>query len=121
MLKIILVSEKELSDINFEILKKALVYINNNLIDSDSNIYLDFDLLADINNIVTGWNNITLRTVNVEPYGHEKIYTDKDLIEDRLSQLINHLLYRNICILDNIHSVYDENRKTCKILFVFNK
>ena len=121
MLKIILVSEKELSDINFERLKKALVYINNNLIDSDSNIYLDFDLLADINNIVTGWNNITLRTVNVEPYGHEKIYTDKDLIEDRLSQLINHLLYRNICILDNIHSVYDENGKTCKILFVFNK
>ena len=121
MLKIILVSEKELSDINFETLKQALVYINNNLIDSDSNIYLDFDLLADINNIVTGWNNITLRTVNVEPYGHEKIYTDKDLIEDRLSQLINHLLYRNICILDNIHSVYDENRKTCKILFVFNK
>ena len=91
MLKIILVSEKELSDINFERLKQALVYITN-LIDSDSNIYLDFDLLSDINNIVTGWNNITLRTVNVEPYEHKKIYTDKDLIEERLSQLINHLL-----------------------------
>ena len=71
MLRIILVSEKELSDINFERLKQALVYINNNSIDSDSNIYLDFHLLADINNIITGWNNITFRTVNVEPHGHE--------------------------------------------------
>lgn len=119
MLRIILVSEKELSDINFERLKQALVYINNNSIDSDGNIYLDFHLLADINNIITGWNNITFRTVNVEPHGHEKMYTDKDLIEDKLSQLIDHLLYRNICILDNIQPFYHENGKTCKILFVF--
>ena len=85
MLRIILVSEKELSDINFERLKQALVYINNNSIDSDSNIYLDFHLLVDINNIITGWNNITFRTVNVEPHGHKKMYTDKDLIEDKLN------------------------------------
>ena len=38
--KKILVSEKELSGINFAILKYGLVYIKNKLIDSDDNMYL---------------------------------------------------------------------------------
>ena len=42
--------------------------------------------LTDINN-TTGLNNITLRRVNIKPYGYDKIYMDKDLIEDKLYQL----------------------------------
>ena len=38
---------------------------------------------------------------------------DKDLIEDKLCQLIDQLL-------DNIHPFYDGNGKTCKILFLSN-
>ena len=41
MLKEILLSEKGLSDINFERLKNVLVYIKNNLIDSDDCRFID--------------------------------------------------------------------------------
>ena len=37
-MKKLLVSEKQLSEINFERLKNALVYIKNNLIESDNKI-----------------------------------------------------------------------------------
>ena len=57
----ILVSEKELNDINFERLKNALLYIKNNFVDSGDNMYLTVDSLIDINNIITGSNDITLR------------------------------------------------------------
>ena len=42
-----------MSDINFERLKNAFVYIKNDLIYSDNNIYLTVDSLIDINNITT--------------------------------------------------------------------
>lgn len=59
ILKKILISEKELRDINFERLKNALVYIKKKtyLILMITCIYA--------NNIITGSNNITLRKVNV--------------------------------------------------------
>ena len=44
---------KRMSDINFERLKNAFVYIKNDLIYSDNNIYLTVDSLIDINNITT--------------------------------------------------------------------
>ena len=65
MLEKILVSENKLSDINFERLKYALMYIENDLIDSGDNMYQAVHSLIDINNIITGLNNITLRKVNV--------------------------------------------------------
>ena len=40
ILKKILISEKELRDINFERLKNALVYIKKNLLDFDDNMYI---------------------------------------------------------------------------------
>ena len=68
------------SDINFKRLEKALVYIQNSLIDSDNSVYLTVDSLIDINNNTTGLNNITLRKFNVKPYGYDKMYMDKYLI-----------------------------------------
>ena len=62
-----LISERELIDINFDKIKKALRYVKNNLIYSD-NIYFTVDSLIVINNIITGSNNITLRKVNIKPY-----------------------------------------------------
>ena len=59
----IFTSEKELSDINFERLKKSAIYIK--IIDFDD-MYLAVDSLIDINNITTGLNNITLGKVNVK-------------------------------------------------------
>ena len=57
-----MVSEKEMSDINFERLKSLLVYIKNNLIDSEDNMYFTVDSLININNIITGSNNINVRS-----------------------------------------------------------
>ena len=73
-LKKMLVSEKELSDVSFQRLTKVLIYMKNKLIDSDKNMYLNVDSLIDISNIITGSNNISLRKVNVKPYGCDKIY-----------------------------------------------
>ena len=39
-------------------------------------MYLTVDPLIEINNIITGSNNITFRKVNVKPYGFDKTYLD---------------------------------------------
>ena len=62
-----LIFEKELSDIDFERVKNALMYIKNNVIDSDENMYVTFESLIDASNTVTSSNNITLRKANVKP------------------------------------------------------
>ena len=74
-----MVFEKELNEINCERLKNALVYIKDNLTDSDKKIYLTVDSLIDIN-----MNNLFLRKVNVKSCGYNKMYIDKDLIEYKL-------------------------------------
>ena len=121
----ILVSEKELNDINFERLKNALLYIKNNFVDSGDNMYLTVDSLIDINNIITGSNDITLRKVNVKPCGYDKMYMGKDLIEDKLYQLVDQFHERKanhrdfyLELFDDIYPFYDGNGRTCKILFV---
>ena len=70
-----------------EPLKKALSYIGNNLINSDGNIYLKVDYFIEKYNKTTSSNNINLRKDDVNPYRIDKIYMDKDLIEDKLYQL----------------------------------
>ena len=54
--------------------------MKNNLIDSDSNMFLTIDSLIQINNLVRASNNITLRKVSIKPYEFNKIYMDRDLI-----------------------------------------
>ena len=81
-IKEILTSEKEFTETDYKRLQKALDYIENNLIDSDAGIYLTVDSLIEINNIITGSNNITLRKVNVKPYGFNNMYMHKESIED---------------------------------------
>ena len=52
-------------------------------------MYLTIDFLIEINNTITGSNNITSRKVNVKPYGFEKMYMGKGLIEDKLYKIID--------------------------------
>ena len=52
-------------------------------------MYLKVESLIEINNIITGSNNITLRKVNIKPYGFDKMYMDKELTEDKLYQTID--------------------------------
>ena len=101
-----------------------MVCIENNLIDSDGGIYLTVDSLIEINNIITSSNNITLRKVNIKPYGFNKMYMDKELIEDKLHQIIDQFNERKITstklysiLINKIHQFYDGNGRTCKMLF----
>ena len=76
MLEKISDSEKELSEIKFERLKNALVYIKNNLIDFDTKMYLTFDSLIHNNqidnSIITSTNNIFPRKVIVKSCGYDE-------------------------------------------------
>ena len=51
---------------------------------------MTFDSLIDINNIISGSNNITGRKFNVKLYRYDKMYTDQNLIEDKLYELRDH-------------------------------
>ena len=58
-----LIPENEFTGNNYKRLQKVLVYIENNLIDSDGGMFLTVASLIEINNITAGSNNITLRKV----------------------------------------------------------
>ena len=95
-------------------MQEGLVYIKNNLIDADRGMYLTFDSLIEISNTKTSSNNITLRKVNVKPYGFDKMYMDKELIEDKLYQIIDQFNERKVTskkfysiLLNKIHPFYD--------------
>ena len=59
-------------------------------------MYLTVDSLIDINKIITGSNNFFTREVNVKPYGYDKMYMDKYLIEDKLYESIDQFNERKI-------------------------
>ena len=54
-------------------------YAENNLIDSDDNMFLTVNSLIEINSKIVGLNNITLREVKVKPCRSDKMLMDKDL------------------------------------------
>ena len=90
--------------------------MKNNLIDSDNNSYLTVDSLININNKITGSNNITLWKVNIKSYGCDKMYMDKDSIENKWNQLIHQfnegkISYKDFYLelLENLHPCYDGN------------
>ena len=91
VVKEILISEKELTGTNYKRFQEVFYAIENNLIDIDSGMRLTVDSLIEMNNIITGSNNITLRKVNAKPYRFVKMYMDKELIEDELYQIIDHI------------------------------
>ena len=124
VIKEILISEKEFTETNYKILQKTFVYIENNLIDSDGGMYVTVEPLIEINNKTTDSNNNTLRKVNVNPYGFDKMYMDKEFIEDTFYQIIDQFNERKITstkfysiLLNKMHPFYDGNSRTCKILF----
>ena len=64
-------------------------YIETNLIGFGGNMNLAVDSLTELNSITTCSNNITFRNVNVKPYEFKEIYMYKNLIEDKLYQIID--------------------------------
>ena len=74
-----------------------MVYVENNLIDSESGMYLTIDFLIDISNIITASDNVTLRKVNVKPYGFDEMYMDQELIKEHL--LIKYCVEKDLILL----------------------
>ena len=54
------------------------------------------DSLIDENNIITGFNNIDLKKVNAKPYGSDKTYVVKIIIENKLYQIIDQFIERKV-------------------------
>ena len=77
-------SVKVFTETNYKRLQRALVYTENNLIDSDGGMYLILNSLIGINNKKTGSNKITLTKINVKPYEFDRMYMDIELIEHKL-------------------------------------
>ena len=93
-IKQILVSKKSLLILLMN--DSFLSYIENDLKDYGNNMYFRVDSLIQISNIITGQNNITLRKVSVVQYRFDKFFMDKDLIEDKLYQIIFQINERKI-------------------------
>ena len=91
-----LILEKEFTETNYKRFQEALIYLKHNLIDINGSMYLTVDSLMEINNIITGSNNIALRKVNVKRYGFDKMYMDKELIRDKPYQIIDQFNERQI-------------------------
>ena len=122
VIKEILISKKQFTETNYKRLEKVLVSIEINLKDSK---ILIVGSLIETNNIINGLNNINLRKVNVKQFGFDKVYIDKELIEDKFYQIIFQLKERKITstkfnsiLLNKTYPFYDWNGKMCKILFV---
>ena len=74
------------------------------------------DSLKEANNIITASNNITLRKVNVQPSRFDKMYMDKNLIENKFYQTTNQFREKKITLvkfssihLNKIHQFHDRN------------
>ena len=77
-------------------------------------MYLIVGTLIEINNIITGSNNIILRKVNVKPYGFDKMYMDKKVIKNKLNQILDQFNERKITTAKfysilKIYPFYDGN------------
>ena len=120
----ILIDEKELTLLNLERLIQAHIYKNTELFTTESDLLLTVDSLITLNNIITGSDNLSLRSINVRPAFYKKQYLDFTKIEFELYKLVDS--FNDRCItnrqfyhtfLNEIHPFLDGNVRTCKILF----
>ena len=115
VIKEILISEKQFIEANYKRLQEDLQK-KSNLIDTGDGMYLTVDSFIEI-------NDNAFREVNVNSYGFNKMYVDKEL-EDKLYQIIYQFNDRNYTskkfysiLLNKIYLFYDGNGRTCKIEF----
>ena len=83
-------------------------------------MHLTVDHFVEINNLITGSNNITLRKVSVKRYEFDKMYIDKELIEDKLLQAIDQFNERKkfYSILLNKIMVMVEHVRYCLLIMI---
>ena len=121
----ILKEEKEISHDNFKRMIQAYKFAQRELISNEGDLFFTVDSFIAINNIITNSNNYYLRTVNVKPFGCDKIYMDFTKIESELYTLIDQFNDRFISkryfylkFLDEIHPFLDGNGRLIKLCFI---
>ena len=120
----ILIDEKELTLLNLERLIQTRIYKNTELVTTDGDLLLHVDSLITLNNIITGSDNLSLRSVNVRPAFYKKQFLHFTKIEFELYKLVDLFNDRYItnkefyhAFLNEKHPFLDGNGRTCKILF----
>ena len=84
-------------------------------------MHLTVDYFVEINNWITGSNNITLRKVSVKRYEFDKMYFDKELIEDKLLQIIDQFNDRKkfySILLNKIMVIIVEHVRYCLLIMI---
>ena len=72
--------------------------------------------MIDINNIITSSNNFALKKINVKLFRHDKMYMERDFIEDQFNEKFLKSKDFYLELLDHINPFFDLNGGTCKIL-----
>ena len=67
-------------------------------------MYLTVNSLLQINKIITGLNDVTLRKVNIWPYGYDKMRMDEHLVADKQYRILYQFNERNVSHID-LHSI----------------
>ena len=89
LLKLILEDEKEYSEENFENLMQAYLHVQKHLKTPEGDLFLTFQSLIDVNNLILDVGNFTLRNVQVKPKGYNYYYMDFRKIVFHLQILID--------------------------------
>ena len=105
-----------------------MVYIENNLIDFNSDTYFTTDSLIEENSLIVSWNSLVWeQMMDVTPCRFDKVYMDNDLTANKLYQVnkFNGKTFSPIKFysipLNKIKPFNDGNGRTSKILFRNNK
>ena len=83
-LKKILIEESEFNKLNLKLLKKAYLFKEKNLKNQQGDLFLTFDSVIEINNIILNQTNTSLRRCQVRPAGYKFKYMHFSVIDSHL-------------------------------------
>ena len=120
ILRQILIDENENTNLNYERLAQAYLYIQKNLKTSENDLFLTYQGLIDVNNLILNVCNSCLRLKQVKPKGYNYHYMDYRKITFHLQIIIDDWNARYLTVnrfikyFLQIHPFLDGNGRTCK-------